>query len=49
MKYGIELGACGACGDPRALAHMARFAEDAGYDKRCHEIAGIMRAATLQN
>lgn len=32
MKYGIELGATGDCGDPRTLAHLARLAEEAGWD-----------------
>jgi alkanesulfonate monooxygenase SsuD/methylene tetrahydromethanopterin reductase-like flavin-dependent oxidoreductase (luciferase family) len=32
MQYGIEIGAAGACGDPRSLAELAHIAEDAGWD-----------------
>jgi hypothetical protein len=32
MRYGIEIGAAGECGDPRTLGELARIAEDAGWD-----------------
>jgi alkanesulfonate monooxygenase SsuD/methylene tetrahydromethanopterin reductase-like flavin-dependent oxidoreductase (luciferase family) len=32
MRYGIEIGAVGECGEPRRLAELARVAEESGWD-----------------